>query len=114
MITVVNEKNQADLVIHRGAPSAPSAIRTRGPLLRRHSPGIADWGCMWPDVPSGCTDSGWTWPGAARCLPPLARRLPAISLASLMSGRSNAVSSPARSAACTCGNSYHLSEAIAS
>ena len=41
MITVVNEKNQADLVIHRGAPSA---IRTRGLLLRRHSPGIADWG----------------------------------------------------------------------
>ena len=30
---------------------------------------------MWPDVPSSCTETGWTWPGVARCLSPLAPRL---------------------------------------
>jgi len=51
---------------------APSAIRTRDLLLRRHSPGVAGWGWMWPDVPLSCTGSGWTWLSVARDLPSLA------------------------------------------
>ena len=38
MITVGNEKMLADLVIHRGVPSA---IRTRDLLLRRHFRSVA-------------------------------------------------------------------------
>src|SRR5262249_56683351 len=30
---------------------------------------------MQPDVPSSCTDTGWTWPGVAQYLSPLAPRL---------------------------------------
>ena len=30
---------------------------------------------MWPDVPSSCTDTGWTWPGVAQYLSPLAPQL---------------------------------------
>jgi hypothetical protein len=57
------------------ASCAPSAIRTRDLLLRRHSPDLARCGWMWPDVALSCTDSGWMWPGDARYLPPLAPHL---------------------------------------
>jgi hypothetical protein len=30
---------------------------------------------VWPDVPSSCTDNGWTWPGVAQYLSPLAPQL---------------------------------------
>jgi hypothetical protein len=30
---------------------------------------------MQPDAPSSCTDTGWTWPGVARYLSPLAPQL---------------------------------------
>ena len=30
---------------------------------------------MQPDVPSSCTDTGWTWPGIAQYLSPLAPQL---------------------------------------
>jgi hypothetical protein len=30
---------------------------------------------MLPDAPSSCTDTGWTWPGVAQYLPPLAPQL---------------------------------------
>src|SRR5262252_2623008 len=72
MITAKNEKIWADLVIHRGAPSA---IRTRDLLLRRHSPDVARRRRVWPDVAFSCTDSGWTWLGVAQYLPLLAPRL---------------------------------------
>src|SRR6266516_4889405 len=63
---------EPELGVWRGAPSA---IRTRDLLLRRHSPDIADWGWMWPDVAFSCTGSGWVWPGVAPYLPPLAPHL---------------------------------------
>src|SRR5438552_1269076 len=54
---------------------APSAIRTRDLLLRRHSPDVAGRRRVWPDVAFSCTDSGWTWPGVAQYLPTLAPHL---------------------------------------
>jgi hypothetical protein len=54
---------------------APSAIRTRDLLLRRHSPDVARCGWAWPDVPFTCTDNRWSWPGVARYLPALAPHL---------------------------------------
>jgi hypothetical protein len=52
----------------------------RGLLLRRHSPDVASWGWVWPNVPLSCTDIGWAWPGVAwyRSLlaPCLAPRIP--------------------------------------
>src|SRR5262249_44166563 len=30
---------------------------------------------MWPDRLFSCTDTGWTWPGVAQYLPPLAPQL---------------------------------------
>jgi hypothetical protein len=30
---------------------------------------------MWPDAPSSSTDTGWTWPGVAQYLSPLAPQL---------------------------------------
>ena len=66
---------------------APSAIRTRDLLLRRHSPDVARRRRVWPDVAFSCTDSGWTWLGVAQYLPLLAPVwLPRISLASLTFG----------------------------
>jgi glyoxylase-like metal-dependent hydrolase (beta-lactamase superfamily II) len=43
--------------------------------LGGHSPDVAGRGRVWPDVAFSCTDSGWTWPGVAQCLPTLAPRL---------------------------------------
>jgi hypothetical protein len=37
---------------------APSAIRTRDLLLRRHSPDVGRCGWMWPDVALCCTGNG--------------------------------------------------------
>jgi hypothetical protein len=54
---------------------APSAIRTRDPLLRRHFRAVARRCRTWPDVVPSCTDSRWLWPGMASCLPVLAPRL---------------------------------------
>jgi len=63
---------QGDLGVWGGAPSA---IRTRDLLLRRHSPDVDGCRLVWPDVAFSCTDSGWTWPGVAQYLSLLAPRL---------------------------------------
>jgi hypothetical protein len=64
---------------------APTATRTRDLLLRRHFRSVAGRCRVWPDVPLGCTHSGWMWPGVALHLRSLALvRLPATSLATLM------------------------------
>src|SRR5689334_6948034 len=47
---------------------APSRTRTYGLLLRRHLRGVAGRCQVWPDVPFGRGESGWTWPGVAVCL----------------------------------------------
>jgi hypothetical protein len=65
------ERNSENTALNR----APSRIRTCGLLLRRHSPDVARCGWVSPDVPSSCTDSGWTWLGVAQYLPLLAPRL---------------------------------------
>jgi hypothetical protein len=44
---------------------APSAIRTRDLLLRRHYPDVAGRRWVWPNVPFACTDNRWSWPGVA-------------------------------------------------
>jgi len=46
----------------RRRDSAPSATRTRDPLLRRHSVGVACHRPIWPDVGSSSSESGWVWP----------------------------------------------------
>ena len=56
-------------------PGAPGRIRTRDPLLRRHTLTVARRRCVWPDVASSCTDNGWTWPDVAQYLSPLAPQL---------------------------------------
>src|SRR5262249_52074023 len=78
---------------------APSAIRTRDLLLRRHSPDVARRRRVWPDVAFSCTDSGWTWLGVAQYLPLLAPRLAPQNLISFANvrPRSNAVSTRDRS-----------------
>src|SRR5262244_2585402 len=59
----------------RSMAGAPGRIRTRDPLLRRHTWTVARRRHMSPDVPFSCTDTGWTWPGVAQYLSPLAPRL---------------------------------------
>ena len=54
---------------------APGRIRTRDPLLRRHTLTVARRRWVWPDVASSCTDTGWTWPDVAQYLSPLAPQL---------------------------------------
>jgi hypothetical protein len=55
--------------------SAPSAIRTRDLLLRRHFHGVARRRWKSPDVASSCTGSGCLWRGVALCLRLLAPHL---------------------------------------
>ena len=43
---------------------APGRIRTRDPLLRRHTLTVARRRWVWPDSLFSCTDTSWTWPGA--------------------------------------------------
>jgi hypothetical protein len=43
---------------------------------------MALWCQTWPDVPPGCSGSGWMWPGVARDLGSLAPRLPPRNLVS--------------------------------
>ena len=54
---------------------APSRTRTYGLLLRRHSRSTARRRRVWPDVGSGRSETGWTWPDGALCLWTLAPRL---------------------------------------
>ena len=54
---------------------APTATRTRDLLLRRHFRSVPRRCWMWPDVPFGCGENGWNWPGVALCLWRLAPRL---------------------------------------
>jgi hypothetical protein len=72
-----------------GWGGAPSAIRTRDLLLRRHSPGVARRCQAWPDVLFSCTDSGWKWPGVAQYLSLLAPHLAPRDLLSLSNVRTN-------------------------
>jgi hypothetical protein len=53
---------------------APTATRTRDLLLRRHFQSVAGRCQMWPDVPFGYGESGWTWLGVAMWLRSLAPR----------------------------------------
>ena len=53
---------------------APTATRTRDLLLRRHFRSVPGRCCVWPDVPFGCSENGWKWPGVALCLWSLAPR----------------------------------------
>jgi hypothetical protein len=54
----VGQNQFSDAVDMLPQSSRLSSIRTCGRLLRRHSPDVADWGWMWPDVRLSCTDSG--------------------------------------------------------
>ena len=56
-------------------PGAPGRIRTRDPLLRRHTWAVARRRWVWPDRLFSCTDTGWTWPGVAQHMSPLAPQL---------------------------------------
>ena len=56
-------------------PGAPGRIRTRDPLLRRHIRAVARRRWVWPDRLFSCTDTGWTWPGVAQHMSPLAPQL---------------------------------------
>ena len=80
MIRASDGRMGCDLEIRMGAPSA---IRTRDLLLRRHSPTVALRCHTWPDVPFTCTNSGRTWPGVAQHLSLLAPRLAPQNLVSL-------------------------------
>jgi len=84
-ITIVAISTGLNLDFAGSPNSAPSRIRTCGLLLRRHSRAVARRCQAWPDVLSSCTDSGWPWPGVARCLPVLAPNwLPEVLLPWLM------------------------------
>ena len=54
---------------------APTATRTRDLLLRRHFRSVPGQCWVRPDVPFGCGENGWRWPGVALCLRSLAPRL---------------------------------------
>src|SRR5262249_62001503 len=54
---------------------APSAIRTRALLLRRHFRPVAGRRWVAPDVLFSCTDNRWAWPSVAWHLSLLAPRL---------------------------------------
>jgi hypothetical protein len=56
-------------------PGAPGRIRTRDPLLRRHTLTVARRRWVQPDRLFSCTDTGWKWPGVAQYLSPLAPQL---------------------------------------
>ena len=55
-------------------------------LIRRHTLTVARGRWVWPDRLFSCTDTGWTWPGVAQYLPPLAPRLAPHNPANLRPG----------------------------